>query len=93
MGSIRSFNLYNNNSSDVYSYLLDCSKAFDRIRHDKLLQKLISTGHPPVITRSLMHIYVNSQTQTQTQKVFYSTLIIHNDLKKKTHVNHNNILG
>ncbi len=28
---------YNNNGSDVCSCLLDCSKAFDRIRHDKLL--------------------------------------------------------
>ncbi len=52
---------YNNNGSDVYSCCLDCSKAFDHIRHDKLLQKLISTGHPLVITRSLMNMYVNSQ--------------------------------
>ncbi len=56
---------YNNNASDVYSCLLDCSKAFDRIRHDKLLQKLISTGLPPVITRSLMNMYVNSQTRVR----------------------------
>ncbi len=35
---------YNNNGSDVY--LVDCSKAFDNIRHNKLLQKLISTGLP-----------------------------------------------
>ncbi len=48
-------------NSDIYSCLLDCSKAFDRIRHDKLLQKLISTCLPPVITRSLMNMYVNSQ--------------------------------
>ncbi len=47
---------YNNNGSDVYSCLLDCSNAFDRIRHDKLLQKLISTGLPLIIT-----MYVNSQ--------------------------------
>ncbi len=31
-------------------------------------------------------------TQTQTQKFFYSTLKIHNDLKKQTHVNLKNIL-
>ncbi len=56
---------YNNNGSDVYSCLLDCSKAFDRIRHDKLLQKLISTGLPPVITRSLMNIYVDSHIRVR----------------------------
>ncbi len=50
---------YNNNGSDVYACLLDCSKAFDRVRHDKLLQKLMSTGLPPIIIRSLMYIYSN----------------------------------
>ncbi len=56
---------YNNNGSDVYSCLLDCSKAFDRIRHDKLLQKLMSTGLPPVITRYLMNMYVNNQIRVR----------------------------
>ncbi len=32
---------YNNNGSDVYACLLDCSKTFDCVRHDKLLQKSI----------------------------------------------------
>ncbi len=52
---------YNNNGSDVYLCLLDCSKTVDSIRHDKLQQKLISNDLPPVITRSLMNMYVNSQ--------------------------------
>ncbi len=33
---------YNNNGSDVYCCLLDCSKAFDLIKHDKLLEKPFS---------------------------------------------------
>ncbi len=56
---------YNNNSSDVYSCLLDCSKAFGHSRHDKLQQKLIPTGLSAVITRSLMKMYVNSQIQVR----------------------------
>ncbi len=47
---------YNNNGSDVYVCLLDCSKAFDHIRHDMLLQKLMSTDLPPIIIRSLMYM-------------------------------------
>ncbi len=31
------FSYYNNKGSDVYCCLLDCSKAFDQIKHDKLL--------------------------------------------------------
>ncbi len=62
---------YYNNGSDVYSCLLDCSKAFDRIRHYKLLQKLISTGLPPVITRSLMNMYVNSQIRVRWKNAVF----------------------
>ncbi len=43
---------YNNNGSDIHSCLLDFSKAFDHIRYDKLVQKLLSTAVPPVIARS-----------------------------------------
>ncbi len=52
---------YNNNGSDVYACLLDCGKAFDHVRHDKLLQKLMSTGLLPIIIRSLMYMYSNSK--------------------------------
>ncbi len=52
---------YKQNDSDVYCCLLDCSKAFDRIRHDKLLQKLLTVGLPSVIIRALMFMYTNSK--------------------------------
>ncbi len=42
---------YNNKGSDVYCCLLDCSKAFDQIKHDKLLQNLVAKNVPPVIIR------------------------------------------
>ncbi len=56
---------YNNNGSDVYARLLDCSKSFYPVRHDKLLQKIMSTGLPPIIIRSLMYIYSNSKIQVK----------------------------
>ncbi len=49
---------YNNNGLDVYACLLDCSKAFDHVRHDKLLQMVMSIGLLPVIIRSLMYMTV-----------------------------------
>ncbi len=48
---------YTQNKSDVYSCLLDCSKAFDRIRHDKLM----TVGLPIVIIRCLMFMYIHSK--------------------------------
>ena len=73
---------YNNNGSDVYSCLLDCSKAFDRIRHDKLLRKLVSKGLPPVITRSLMNMYVNSQVRVKWKNVFSEPFNATNGVKQ-----------
>ena len=37
--------------------LLDCSKAFDKCRFDKLFSKLISKGLPHIVVRVLIYIY------------------------------------
>ena len=41
----------------VTACLLDCSKAFDKCRFDKLFQKLINKGLPAVIVRVLIFVY------------------------------------
>ncbi len=48
---------YNNKGGNVYCCLLDCSKAFDQIKHDKLLEKLVAKDVPPVIIRVLIDVY------------------------------------
>ena len=37
--------------------LLDCSKAFDKVKFDTLFQKLIEKGLPPIVVRVLIYIY------------------------------------
>ncbi len=78
MGSKRSYN----NGPDVYLCLLDWNKAFDCIRYDKLLQKLISTGLLPVITRSLMNMYVNSQIQVRWKNAVSEPFGVTNGVKQ-----------
>ena len=41
----------------VNACLLDCSKAFDKCRFDKLFSKLISKGLPHIVVRVLIYIY------------------------------------
>ena len=41
----------------VTACLLDCSKAFDKCRFDKLFNKLISKGLPAKVVRVLVFIY------------------------------------
>ena len=45
------------NGTSVLACLLDCSKAFDKCRFDRLFQKLIDKNVPPIVIRVLIFIY------------------------------------
>ena len=48
---------YIRNGSMVYGCLLDCTKAFDTIKHSILFQKLLEAKVPPIVVRLLINIY------------------------------------
>jgi len=48
---------YNNRGSDVYACVLDASKAFDRVQHDKLFELLKQRGIPAIALRMIMDMY------------------------------------
>ena len=50
---------YVNKSSPVYTCFIDASKAFDRVNHDKLFQKLIDKKVPIYIVRLIVYWYSN----------------------------------
>ena len=56
---------YSNRSSDVFVCYVDATKAFDRVRYDKLLTLLIDRGVPPVVIRSLLDLYERQQLCTK----------------------------
>ena len=51
-------NQYINNGSDVYSCLLDTSKAFDRLHYRKLFRILLSKKIPILIIRCILDSYL-----------------------------------
>ena len=48
---------YQSRGTPIIGVTLDCSKAFDVCRFDKLFEKLILRSVPPVVVRALIHIY------------------------------------
>ena len=57
-------NYYLNNNSDVYTCFIDATKAFDRIRYDKLFQILIDRGLPALAVRSMLDLYQRQVVRT-----------------------------
>ena len=54
---------YVNNGSNVYSCLLDASKAFDRIHYGKLFTILLSKHVPAFIIRYLLYSYIRQMSR------------------------------
>ena len=55
---------YYNICSNVFSCYIDATKAFDRVRYDKLFNLLIDRGIPPIIVRSMLDLYVRQSLKT-----------------------------
>ena len=52
---------YRSRGSNVFMLSLDCTKAFDLVKHTKLFNILISKSICPLIIRLLINIYVMSK--------------------------------
>ena len=58
---------YLDNKSNVYSCCIDASKAFDRLRHDKLFTLLMERCMPALDLRILLQQYRSQQIRTKWQ--------------------------
>ncbi len=57
-------NYYLNNNSDIYTCFIDATKAFDRIRYDKLFHILIDRGMSALAVRSMLDLYQRQVVRT-----------------------------
>ena len=73
---------YKQRGSQVYACLLDCSKAFDKIRFDILFPRLLAKGVSPVILRLLFHSYLNSQVRVKWNRMTSELFNISNGVRQ-----------
>ena len=53
------------NGSEVFSCLMDMSKAFDTVQHSCLFKKLLDQGFPPIVVRFLLASYRDQQANVR----------------------------
>ena len=60
-GAIETVGYFVRNGSEVFTCLMDNTKAFDKVQYSVLFTKLLQTSLPVVYTRVLLFIYVNQK--------------------------------
>ena len=80
--AVETISHYQRNGSDVFSCLMDMSKAFDRVQHSKLFEKLLHQGMPPIIVRFILASYRKQQANVNWNGTMSEYFDIGNGVKQ-----------
>ena len=70
------------NGSDVFTCLMDVSKAFDMVKHSVLFNKLLKQGLPFIIVRFILVTYRHQKANVKWNHDFSDFLNIQNGVKQ-----------
>ena len=73
---------YSSHNSTVFLCFIDASRAFDRINHAKLFQKMLDRGTPKHIVRLLVFWYANQKMQVKWGNVTSSHFAVSNGVRQ-----------
>jgi hypothetical protein len=73
---------YNDNNTPVYCCLVDASKAFDRVRLDKMFKLLLDKGLPAPILNVLLDTYERQCIQTTWNNCYSDPFTVTNGIKQ-----------
>ena len=62
--------------------MLDASKAFDRVRYYKLVNKLLDRDMSPVVLRIVIYMYMNQSLNVQWCQALTSSFKVCNGVKQ-----------
>ena len=80
--AIETINYFSKNGSDVFTCLMDMTKAFDMVKHSLLFKKLLSAGLPKIFVRLLLYIYINQFANVRWNGSFSSIFSISNGVRQ-----------
>ena len=69
-GAIETVGYFVRNGTEVFTCLMDNSKAFDKVRYSTLFTKLLKTSLPLVFVRILFFIYINQKANFKWNQKF-----------------------
>ena len=80
--NLETLQYYRNSGSNVFSCLLDASKAFDRVHYGKLFNILLSKKLPICIIRMLLDCYVRQESRASWSSYYTDYFTMSNGVKQ-----------
>ena len=80
--AVETINYFMRNGTEVYTCLMDMTKAFDLVKHSLLFKKLISAGLSSIFVRLLLFIYVNQYANVRWNGSFSSIFSVGNGVRQ-----------
>ena len=78
----KKLNYYKSRNTNAFCYLLDCTKAFERISFHSLFSKLLTISLLGVILRVLLYIYLHQQSRVIWNNACSTTFSISNGVRQ-----------
>ena len=79
---LETVNYFNYHGSNVYTLLLDATKAFDRVHYCKLFRELIKRKMSPSVIRLLLYMYTNQKLQVKWGNAVSDQFSVSNGVKQ-----------
>ena len=74
--------MYLRKGSKVYGVLMDCTKAFDTVKHSTLFKKLLKVKVPPIFVRLLVFMYRNQTADVRWKNSYSHEFTMRNGVRQ-----------
>ena len=80
--AVETISYFLRNGSEVFTCLMDMTKAFDLVRHSTMFKKVVASGLSPIFIRILIFIYVNQFANVRWNGLFSDFFTMRNGVRQ-----------